>query len=266
MAIDGIAPASSELVKEEEALDKDAQPIALFSKDLPDPEKPVGQMMVKKAELELEVKNNAGFKKSLQQLLEQKAAYISEETATATDNWEQHHLVVKIPVDAFDAFLIEVKALDVKTVRSSMHADDVTAGYIDTRARLKTRQATRDQYISLLQKATQVDDVLKIRQELNNIQEDIEAAQARLQQLSGAASYSSLQLTYFEPRSGYSSFSRQAGLGMRIGKAVRNGGALFADILVGLITLWPVWLGLLTLLLLLRFFFKKKKPLRIKTS
>uniref|UniRef100_UPI003741EF94 DUF4349 domain-containing protein n=1 Tax=Niabella yanshanensis TaxID=577386 RepID=UPI003741EF94 len=91
---------------------------------------------------------------------------------------------------------------EVKQLQKNISSEDITSEIIDTRARLETRNTTRGRYLEFLSKAGKIEDVLKIQQEINNIQEDIESAEARLAQLSGQVSYSTINLTYFEPDSG----------------------------------------------------------------
>ena len=106
--------------------------------------------------------------------------------------------------------------------------------------------------------------MLKVQQEINSIQEDIESAAARLAQLSGEAKYSTVNLTYFEPLAGYNADTDKPGFGRRMITAFSDGAKFFGDIFIGLLTLWPLWVGAAVLY----FMFKKvrRSPLFIKKN
>lgn len=222
---------------------------------------PVAQVkeIVKTANLVLEVKSNADYANYLKAVLAKQGAYISKEDHNATDNKEHTTLVIKVPVAKFDSLVGGLVTKDVKQLQKNIALEDITAAVIDTRARLETRKATRDKYLEFLKQAGKVEDVLKIQHEINNIQEEIESAEARLADLSGQARYSTVNLTYFEPQSGYDYYDANPGFWKRIGKAFTNGGRIFGDLFIGLITAWPFWITGLVIFFVLKKYKRKKQ-------
>ncbi len=218
------------------------------------------KQIVKTANLVLEVENNTGYASYLKTVLSQQGAYISKEDHNAMDDKEQTHLVIKVPVMQFDNLLEKLVSEEVKQLQKSIALEDVTATLIDTRARLQTRKATRDKYLEFLKDAKKVEDVLKIQQEINNIQEDIESAELRFEELSGQARFSTINLTYFEPQSGYGYYNEKPGFWKRMGDAFTNGGSIFGEIFIALITAWPFWLTGLVLYFVIRKYRRKKSP------
>lgn len=216
--------------------------------------------IIKTAHLEHEVGSSVEYSSYVRNLLKKYGAFIFKEDNTITDNKEQTTLVIKVPVGLFDELVAGLVTKEVKQLQRHISAEDISADIIDTRARLETRKATRDKYLEFLKAATKTEDVLKIQQEINNIQEDIESATARLDQLTGQASYSTIHLTYFEPGNGNAYSSGGRSFWGRVGGAIRNGTLFFGEIFIGLVTLWPVWLiGIILGLVIRKYSHRRKK-------
>lgn len=208
--------------------------------------------IIKTANLTMEVKSNEAYNGFLRGIIQKHGAYIAKEDKSTEDDKEEASLIIKVPVQQFDDLVNGLATQDAKLLQRSIASEDVTSSIIDTKARLDTRKATRDKYLEFLQKATKIEDVLKVQQEINNIQEDIESADARLAQLSGEAKYSTIHLTYFEPGQGNSYHNGTEGIGSRMASALKNGGRIFIDFFIVILTIWPVWLGLLLVVFIIK--------------
>mgnify|MGYP002072412032 CR=1 FL=1 len=214
--------------------------------------------IIKTANVTLEVKNNGEYADYIRTLIKKHGGYIFKEDNSVADDKQETSIVIKVPVLQFENLVNGLVTKDVKQLQRGITSEDVTGSIIDIKARLATRKATRDKYLEFLQKAGKVEDVLKVQQEINNIQEDIESAEARLAQLSGEAKYSTINLVYFEPGSGYSYYGGKAGFGARVITALKNGGKIFADIFIGIVTLWPLWVGAGLVLFIIKKFKRKR--------
>ena len=71
-----------------------------------------------------------------------------------------------------------------QTSNLTTKATDVTGQYVDLQARLDALEATRQQYLSILAKATSIGDILSVQEELDSVQTQIEQLQGQLQLLS----------------------------------------------------------------------------------
>jgi len=222
------------------------------------------QQIIRTANLVHEVTSTKEYNNDVRNLLKKYNAYIFKEDNSAAGNRAQTTMVIKVPVGLFDSLIVELVTKDVKPLQKNITSEDITSEIIDTRARLETRKATRDKYLEFLNKAGKIEDVLKIQQEINNIQEDIESAEARLSQLSGQASYSTINLTYFEPNNGYENYNNDPGFWNRVGKAIRNGGKILGEIFIAFVTAWPFWVLGLVLGLAIRKYRKRNKSLARK--
>ena len=91
-------------------------------------------------------------------------------------------VTLQVPVDSFSAVLKQAQALG-KTSDLTTKATDVTGQYVDLQARITALEASRQQYLTILAKATTVGDVLAVQEQLDTIQSQIEQLQGQLQVL-----------------------------------------------------------------------------------
>ncbi len=210
--------------------------------------------IIKTANITLEVKQHESYAFFIRDLVKKYGGYISREDNNATDYKNETNIVIKVPVLQFEALVNGLAAKDTRQLQRSITSEDVTGNIIDTKARLETKKVTKAKYLEFLKQAGKMEDVLKVQQEINDIQEDIESAEARLAQLSGEAKYSTINLTYFEPLAGYKADSDKPGFGSRIVSAFSEGGKIFGDIFIGVLTVWPLWLGLVAVIFIFRRF------------
>ena len=106
-------------------------------------------------------------------------------------------ITLQVPVDNFSAVLKQAQALG-KTSSLTTKATDVTGQYVDLQARITALEASRQQYLTILAKATTVGDVLAVQEQLDGIQSQIEQLQGQLQVLTSETSYSTLTVTLSE--------------------------------------------------------------------
>jgi uncharacterized protein DUF4349 len=106
---------------------------------------------------------------------------------------ESATLVLHIPSDRFDAALGELSKLgDVRSRTQS--AEDVTEQIVDLQSRIATQRASVERVRALLAKATTVDEIVRIEQELTTREADLESLEQRSQSLSGQVALSTVTM------------------------------------------------------------------------
>src|SRR5262249_38833606 len=95
----------------------------------------------------------------------------------------------------FDQALSGVQGLAKKVLARTVGGDDVTEEFIDLDSRLKNLEATRDRLQSFLDKATTVEDALKVNQSLSDLQGQIEQIKGRRQFLQQSAALSTISVS-----------------------------------------------------------------------
>ena len=106
-------------------------------------------------------------------------------------------ITMDVPVNDFAAVLKATERYG-KTSNLSTSATDVTGQYVDLQARLTALEDSRQQYLTILAKATSIGDILSVQEQLDSIQQQIEQLQGQLQLLTSQTSYSKVTVTVNE--------------------------------------------------------------------
>jgi hypothetical protein len=106
-------------------------------------------------------------------------------------------ITLQVPVDSFSAVVKQAEGYG-KTTNITTKATDVTGQYVDLQARLNALEVSRQQYLTILAKATSIGDILSVQEQLDGIQSQIEQLQGQLQVLDSQTSYSTLTVTVAE--------------------------------------------------------------------
>ena len=89
-------------------------------------------------------------------------------------------ITLEVPVASFSDVLKKAQALG-KTVSLTTKATDVTAHYVDLQSQIAALQASRQQYLTIMAKATSIGDVLAVQAQLDSIDSQIQQLQGQLQ-------------------------------------------------------------------------------------
>lgn len=100
------------------------------------------------------------------------------------------HIAIRVPDDDFSRALATLRALAVRVDSESTDSRDVTEEYVDLQARLKNAEATENQYLVLLEKADDVEDILSIYERLSQVRREIEQLKGQIQYLERTSSMS----------------------------------------------------------------------------
>lgn len=148
------------------------------------------RMLARKASLSIEVPDVDKAVADAVAMAERCGGYVENRS---DDSYSGTTLKLRIPSSAFTNAVGAAETLgDVKSRR--MENEDVTEQYVDVEARLKNKIVLRDRLQALLDKATEVKDVLAIETELNRVQGDVDSMEARIKALKGRVNFARLDL------------------------------------------------------------------------
>jgi hypothetical protein len=161
----------------------------------PGAQQDVQRLVIKTAELSLQVDNARDAEASLRVLVGQLGGYIVKVETNGTDENMSSHVIFRVPAERFEQALSGVQGLAKKVLARTLGGDDVTEEFVDLESRLKNLEATRDRLQSFLDKAETVDDALKVNQSLSDLQGQIEQLKGRQQFLQRSAALSTISVT-----------------------------------------------------------------------
>ena len=102
-------------------------------------------------------------------------------------------LSVRIPAQRLEEFLGELGTM-VNIVSENNSMKNATEEYYDLASRVKVLEEERTAYENMLAKATEVEDVLVIKDRLYNVISEIESAKTRMRVIDSRASYSTVNI------------------------------------------------------------------------
>ncbi len=218
--------------------------------------------IIKTATVNLEVKDFKKYNESIHTTIRQFGGYIAQEEQNFTGQKSETILSIKVPVQQFEVMMNELSASDVKVIDRKIASQDVTGEVIDTKSRLEAKRQVRLKYLDFLKESKNMEDVLKVQNEINGIQEDIEAAAGRVDYLSHQAAYSTINLTFYQPVNGYQPETTDPTFLTRVSKAFKVGAEWIADLLIALLSVWPLILIITGCILI----FKAKISLKVNSQ
>lgn len=121
----------------------------------------------------------------------------NNERGSSYDKWDKDSyasLTIRVPASKIEShinFLEEIGDITHKDVSTQ----DVTDNYIDTQMWLDNKIKLRDRMKELLDKATDVEDILAIEKELTRVQSEIDSMQGRLDTLDKDIDYTKVRIT-----------------------------------------------------------------------
>ncbi len=218
--------------------------------------------IIKTATLKLEVKDFNRYNESVHKTVKQFGGYIAEEEQNLTDEKTATSISIKVPVDQFENMMNQLPGSDVKVLERKINTEDVTGQVVDVKSRLEAKKQVRLKYLDFLKQSKNMEEVLQVQAEINSIQEEIEAAAGRVEYLTHQSAMSTINLSFYQPINGYKPTEGTPSFLTRIADAFKYGARWIADLLVGLIGLWP-------LLLIIGggfFIFKKRFSVKKQTA
>ncbi|QUY62344.1 DUF4349 domain-containing protein [Gulosibacter molinativorax] len=132
---------------------------------------------------DIRVEDVPGSVGKLEQLVTKHDGRIEARTERVNDAVPEAYLTVRIPADQNDAFLTELKELG-EVMQIETQALDVTLERVDLESRISSLKSSIASLEAMLEKATNVEDMLDIEQELGDRQAELQSLEAQLEVLS----------------------------------------------------------------------------------
>jgi hypothetical protein len=107
-------------------------------------------------------------------------------------------VTLQVPVASFSAVLRQAQSFG-KASQLTTSATDVTGQYVDLQSRITALEASRQQYLTIMTKASSIGDVLAVQAQLDSLQSQIEQLQGQLAVLGSETDYSRMTTVVSEP-------------------------------------------------------------------
>lgn len=164
----------------------------------------VGQKLVRQAHLQLKVESLTESAQRIRSIAtQQSGAVLSEQLYSGGAGRDTSgSITISVPATSLDATIALIEKVGDVQFRNSS-TEDVTGTYVDTEARVKSMTASVARIRDLLAKATTVNDLVALENELSQRQAELDALTAQLDNLKDSVSMSPISISLstddFEP-------------------------------------------------------------------
>jgi len=210
------------------------------------------RMIVRTGEMSLVVEDVTQACDEIAQLAVSFNGYVVSSRISGEEEEMRGRISIRVPDERFDQTLAELRNMAVRVKSESTSSQDITEEYVDLESRLKNAEATEQQYLALLEKAEEVEDILRIYESLSRIRQEIEQIKGRMLYLERSSSMSLISV-HLEPEATAKPLVRAGWSALEALKsAVR--GIVIAGQWLGTIAIWllifiPIWGTILGIIL-----------------
>jgi len=202
------------------------------------------RMIVRNGDMSLVVEDVVDARDDIAQLAVSFDGYVVSSQISGEEQDMQGWISIRVPDERFEQTLAELRELAVRVTSESTSSRDVTEEYVDLQSRLRNAEATESQYLALLEKAADVEDILRIYDSLSRVRSEIEQIKGRMQYLERTSSMSLISVN-LKPVTTAKSLVRAGWSALEILKAAVRGIVIFGQWL-GAIAIWflifiPIW-------------------------
>ena len=154
--------------------------------------------VIRTASLTVQVKSVGKALADARSTAETAGGYVGEENTTRDEEGhEETRVVLRVPVERYDAVLTELQGAG-KLLEREAKAQDVTDQVVDVDSRVKSARASVARVRELMDQATRLSDVVELEGELSRRQADLEALLARQASLKDRTSLATITLSLSE--------------------------------------------------------------------
>lgn len=156
-----------------------------------------GKKIIYTANITVEVDDATETIKEISATAAALGGYVSDSTFTRDDEIASGTITIRIKPEQYTTLTEKIGTLG-EVLDSSLTSQDVTYDYVDIESRLKNAEAQETQLLAIMDKAVEIEDILKVRTELNTVQQEIEQYQGQLRYMDNLVGYSTVTIRVTE--------------------------------------------------------------------
>ncbi|MBT3538991.1 DUF4349 domain-containing protein [Candidatus Parcubacteria bacterium] len=149
------------------------------------------RLIIKTGNMSMVVENVRDAIKKIGEYAIEKGGFIVSSDISKSGLALYGNITLRIPVESFDEGLEEVKSYGEVTSQR-VNGQDVTEEFVDLDAQVKNLRATENQFLEIMKKATEIEDILAVQRELSRVRGDIDRIEGRMKYLRKSADLSTL--------------------------------------------------------------------------
>jgi len=150
----------------------------------------IDRMVITETTMSVVVKDVSEAIKTAQQKAESLGGYMVNSHLSKPEEAASGSITIRVPEEKLTEALEAFRRVGLRVVDENVSGRDVTDQYVDLEARLVTLNKTKAKFEEILDRATQVQDLLTVQRELINLQQQIDSIKGQQQYLSQSAKLS----------------------------------------------------------------------------
>lgn len=171
------------------------------------------RMVIYQGEIEIEVTDYHEAANAIKEETGQRGGYVVESSFHEDDSGRvSGSLVIRVPQQYFHSFLNYVAESEGKVLHQSTSGNDVTEEFVDLESRLASKRIVEERLLGFMENANSTDNLLKISNDLAQVQEEIEQIVGRMNYIENQVDLSTLTILIQERRVEVTSFQDENSL------------------------------------------------------
>ncbi|MBI3980612.1 DUF4349 domain-containing protein [Candidatus Microgenomates bacterium] len=142
------------------------------------------RMVITENTLSMQVNNVASVLGEIRDAAQNLGGYMVESNLDRPDEAASGNITVRVPQTKMNEALSLFKGMAVKVVSENLRGTDVTDQYVDNEARLRILQNNKARFEEIMAKAVNVDEILRVQEQIFNIQNQIDGIKGQQEYLS----------------------------------------------------------------------------------
>lgn len=199
------------------------------------------RLIIYQANLRVKVADMPTASAALEKAVQAAGGWMSGLTETREGGQWQQATTIRVAPGRFNGLLKQLSGLGT-VENKTLNTADVTAEHADITARLVAKRALEQEYLRLLKQGKKISDLLEVQEKIGEVREAIEATESRLKKLNDEVGYSTITVMIYQPIVLDTPDAPIVSLGSRLVEAVYDGWRLIVGLLIGAVTVWPLWL------------------------
>ena len=155
--------------------------------------------VIRTAYLNLQTLDFNGFVQALEQKMKEAGAYLQYANVYGGNSSGRRsgEYTIRVPESALNMFLEGMEGIATVT-NKTLGEQDVTLSYMDMENRIKTLEIEQERLLALLEKAEDLESIIRLEERLSQVRYNLESYQSSLRTYDDKITYSTVQISVYE--------------------------------------------------------------------
>ncbi|PIP28312.1 MAG: hypothetical protein COX29_01835 [Candidatus Moranbacteria bacterium CG23_combo_of_CG06-09_8_20_14_all_35_22] len=170
-----------------------------FSESAVESSIPVDKKIIKNGSLNLKVEKTETAVQKISEIVKKQGGEVfSTDFFERVKGQKSGSLTVKVPVEKFEDTIAKIKETATQVISESTSGQDVMEQYSDLQIQVKNKKAEEESFVKILERAGEIEDVLKVTQQIARVRGEIERLEGRIRLMNSQTDMSTITIDVSE--------------------------------------------------------------------